>query len=194
MLNTLKYILLFCIVGLTGCASNDLHKDVELEAVANANVNLSGYKSYAWLMGADVLYDPDRQWQSRGIDYDAEVRFFINQELRDKGLKENNFKPELAVVYGLGVNMKSQRLVHDDAKNIDEIKNVPEGGIVIALVDVKMKKPVWIGRAKGALQNNNTIEQDEQRIKYVLSELFDRLYKPDRTVKGDARKLDASSI
>jgi hypothetical protein len=167
-----KAALILGSIVLSACANQKLHEDVQTQSVADPNVNLSSYSSYTWVLGADLLLDTQNQWKTRSFDLDSEVRFQVNKALREQGLQEKNHQPQLGMVYAIGINMDKERFVHDDHKDIDELKNVPEGGLVVALIDLKTRRPVWIGTGLAAIQEDNTDEQVKERLAYVIEEIF----------------------
>ncbi|QIZ75610.1 DUF4136 domain-containing protein [Ferrimonas lipolytica] len=173
MKNLIKAVLLIGAVALSGCASTSLHQDIKTKSATAQDANLASYSSYKWVLGKTALHDYNKQWKKRNYDLDSELRFLINKELRERGLKENKFAAELGVVYSIGVDMLHTETVHDDTKNIDELKNVPKGGLVIALIDMKTRKAVWVGTASAAIQEGNNAAQEDERISYVVEKMFE---------------------
>ena len=66
------------ILFITACAS-PLTQDIEVDADADPKANLAGYKTYAWLGSAAILYDPKGRWEPPEFDADAEIKFLIDR-------------------------------------------------------------------------------------------------------------------
>jgi hypothetical protein len=54
----------------------------------------------------------------------------------------------------------------------DYEQQIPVGTIVIDLVDVKLKRAVWQGRAKDAIDPNKSNEAREEQLIAVLKQLY----------------------
>ena len=65
----------FLFLSITACTS-PLVKDIEVDAEADPKANLAGYKTYAWLGSAAILYDPKGRWEPPQFDADADFRRF----------------------------------------------------------------------------------------------------------------------
>ena len=95
-MNRCKSVISAIVIGLfvTACATA-LTKDIKVDTETAPNANLSAYKTYAWIAAAQILNDPDGQWEPRKFDADAEIRFLINNELRKKGMTEVDRNPDM---------------------------------------------------------------------------------------------------
>ena len=65
----------FLFLFITGCST--LTQDIEVDAEADPKANLAGYKTYAWLGSAAILYDPRGKWEPPQFDADAEIKWLI---------------------------------------------------------------------------------------------------------------------
>ena len=70
----------FCLFALSACATAG--KDIRAVTVVDPKVNLDGYKTYAWLGGVGSVHDPKGLWTPVGFDFDSEIRFLVDTELR----------------------------------------------------------------------------------------------------------------
>ncbi len=72
-------VLLTSLLLVTGCATS-VTSDIKVDSEADATIKFSGYKTYAWLGSASILYDPAGKWEPPGFDADAEIKFLIDRE------------------------------------------------------------------------------------------------------------------
>ena len=70
MRKIIQFTSLAFIMLLTACTSTPT-KDIKVDAEADPKASFSGYKTYAWLASAQILFDPDGQWEPRNVDLDA---------------------------------------------------------------------------------------------------------------------------
>ena len=170
----------FLLLGLTvsyfflaGCASVATD-DIKIATEADPKANFSGYKTYAWLGSAGVLIDPEGKWKPADFDIDAEITFLINKELRDRNMLETENNPDLIVSYIMGVNMAALKKKMDPKTEIKILKNVPQGALIIALIDPESGFIIWAASATAEIINPGT-EQAKQRLEYATSEMFKQL-------------------
>ena len=160
---------------LSGCATIPTD-DIKIVSEADPKAKFSGYKTYAWLGSAGVLIDPEGQWKAADFDIDAEIAFLINKELRNRNMLETDKKPDLIVSYVLGVNMAALKKKVDPKSNITILKNVPQGALVVALVDAESGFVIWAASATAEIKNLGA-EQAKKRLEYVTSQMFKQLPK-----------------
>ena len=72
------------VLFLSACAT--LTKDIDVRSETAPGVNLANYKSFAWVASAEIINDPQGNWEPPNFDADAEIKFLLLKELRDKGL------------------------------------------------------------------------------------------------------------
>ncbi len=149
-----------------------LTNDIEVETHANPNVDFNKYKSYAWVGSAQIVFDPIGQWEQPTLDTDEEVKFNINQELRNRGLFEVQSNPDLLVAFAAGIDMTYLKLKEDPDSKKQVLTNVPKAALVVALIDAKTGYTVWFGFAEGEVQKQQTIENIRARIDYAVSTMF----------------------
>ena len=155
---------------LVGCSSVPVD-DIKVESEADPKVNFSGYKTYAWLGAAGILNDPQGQWEPPKFDADAEITFLIDQALRKRGITEVNENPDMLVAYALGVDMAALKLKQDPETEMHTLEQVPQGGLIVVLIDPETEFATWVSIATAELKG---VEPDiaKQRLKYAVSKMF----------------------
>ena len=179
-----------CIVLLSGCAhfNKDKQKtevtaqpvvnnmqDIQVDARTNPKTNLSGYKTYAWLGAAEALNDPTKKWQPPKMDVTGDVKYLIDRELRQKGINSTTVDPDLAVAFVVGVDMDALELKDDPATEGDVLENIPQGALIVVLIDVETGYAVWVGVAKANIIEGASSELVRERLDYAVSNMFDLL-------------------
>jgi len=154
----------------TSCAT--LTQDITTETHASPDVDFSIYNTYAWAGSAQIVFDPIGQWEQPTLDTDEEVKYNINQQLRDKGLFEAQSQPDLLVAFAAGIDMAYLELKEDPTSHKQVLINVPKAALVIALIDAKTGYTVWLGFAEGDVQKQQSIENIRARIEYAVKEIF----------------------
>lgn len=159
----------------TACAS-PLTQDIEIDAEVDPKANLAGYKTYAWLGSAAILYDPKGKWEPPEFDADAEIMFLIDRELRKQGMKEVAVNPDMIVGYAAGIDMEALQLVEDKQTKIQMLENVPSGSLVVVLIDGSTGNAVWAGAAVADIHQEISSEDARKRLDYAVSQMF-KLFK-----------------
>ena len=156
---------------ITACAS-PLVKDIELDAEADPKANLTGYKTYAWLGSAAILNDPRGKWEPPQFDADAEIKFLIDRELRNRGIKEVAVRPDLIVGFAAGIDMEALELVENKETKLQMLQNVPTGSLVIVLIDGVTGNPVWASAAVADVQQEISSDDVRKRLDYAVTQMF----------------------
>lgn len=167
-------LLALAVVMMTGCVSAVV-KDIKVDAQADPKAKFSGYKTYAWLGSAAILNDPHGQWEPQEFDADSEVKFLIDRELRKRGMAETTSAPDMIVAFAAGINMDALELKVDPETKMEMLTNVPQGGIVVPLIDGKTGVVIWVGVASGEVQEKPTPETVKKRLDYAVTQLFKKL-------------------
>ena len=138
----------FCLtIFLSACATTAT-QDIKVEAQADPKVSFSGYKNYAWLASAEILYDPEGQWEPKNIDIDSEVRFIVNRELRKRGMVEVTSNPDMYIAFAAGVDMTSLDIKENPESKEQVLANIPKAGLVIVMVDADTGFPQDSGHGR----------------------------------------------
>lgn len=171
MRKIIQFTSLAFIMLLTACTSTPT-KDIKVDAEADPKASFSGYKTYAWLASAQILFDPDGQWEPRNVDLDAEVQFMINSQLRKRGISEVSSSPDMFVAYAAGVDMTTLGLKESPETREKLIENIPSAALVVALIDADTGFVIWIGEAVGEVQEQADEATVRARIDYAINEMF----------------------
>ncbi len=169
----LKTLLLLSLVVLGACSSK--YKDIEVTAQADPKISFEGYQSYAWLGSSEILYDPNGQWEPKGMDIDAEVRFVINDNLRKRDMIEVTQNPDLLVVFAAGVDMMAMGLKKNPETKEEMMTNVPQSGLVVAFIDADTGFLIWRGVAEAEVANGLELKDTRKRIEYAIKKMFKQI-------------------
>jgi hypothetical protein len=174
MIKNLSYTLIAALLLLSGCASS-VTKDIEVATDADPKANFAGYKSYAWLGSAAIVFDDYGQWEPPKFDADAEIRFLIDRELREHGMVENASAPDMIVAYAAGIDMDSMEFKTVPESEIDVLRNVPRGALSVILIDAETGLAIWAGVATAEIQESPDVETTRLRLEHAVSTMFDEL-------------------
>ncbi|MHC4553145.1 MAG: DUF4136 domain-containing protein [Planctomycetota bacterium] len=171
----MKHFLVLLAIGmllLTGCSSSVQTDDIRIATQTNPKVNMSGYKTYAWVGSAAVLRDPSGKWEPPEFDADTEIKFLIDRELRSLGLSENVTVPDVVAAFAVGVDTEALDLKIDPETEMEVAENVPSGALLVVLVDPVSGYVVWAGAATAELMETPDTEMAKARLDYVVTEMF----------------------
>jgi hypothetical protein len=169
---TVTLLTLMLFIG--GCASS-VTKDIMVETDSDPKADLSGYKSYAWLGAAAIVFDEEGQWEPPQFDADAEIKFLIDRELRDHGMTEDSVNPDLVIAYAAGIDMDVMDIKIDPESEIETLENAPAGALVVIMIDADTGLAIWVGIATADIQENPTVESTKARLDYAVSKMFAEL-------------------
>ena len=161
---------------LTGCASS-VTKDIMVDAEADPKTNFTGYTTYTWLGSAAIVYDPDGKWEPPQFDADAEIKFQIDRQLRERGMVEDSVNPDVIVAFAAGIDMSSMEIDIDPKSNLTVLENVPLGALTVILVDANTGFAIWGGIATAEIQENPSQETIKKRLEYAVTSMFKNLPK-----------------
>ncbi len=173
-----KYIFaLFAVMLLVaGCASS-VTKDIMVDAEADPKTNFTGYTTYTWLGSAAIVYDPDGKWEPPQFDADAEIKFQIDRQLRERGMVEDSVNPDVIVAFAAGIDMSSMEIDIDPKSNLTVLENVPLGALTVILVDANTGFAIWGGIATAEIQENPSQETIKKRLDFAVTQMFKKLPK-----------------
>jgi hypothetical protein len=106
------------------------------------------------------------------MDIAGDIKYLINRELHKKGINSNPVNSELAVAYFIGINMDAMQLKDDPNTAGDVLENVPQGALVVALINVETGYVVWIGHAKANITEGASADLIRNRLDYAVSNMF----------------------
>lgn len=156
---------------LTACSTAPT-RDITVDAEADPKAGISGFKTYAWLATAQIVNDPEGQWEPHNVDIDAEVQFIINSELRKRGIAEVSTNPDMLVAYAAGIDMTRLGLKVNPESQEKLIENIPGAALVVALIDADTGYVIWIAEAVGEVQQQADEATIRARIDYAIKEMF----------------------
>lgn len=164
------------VLFLSGCTT--LTKDIEVRSETAPEVDLANYNSFAWVASAEIVNDPHGNWEPTGFDADAEIKFLLLKELRNKGLKETARNPDLLLIFAAGVNMENLELVKDPDSKISTLEEVPKGALLVVMIDPVSRHPVWAGMARGDVESGRSDEEVRRRLAFAIEKMFADWGKP----------------
>ena len=169
---TLKRLLLVALLvgSLTACAS--VTRDIRVETEAAPNADLGKYRTFAWLGSAEIVNDPQGNWEPPDLDADAEIRFLLNRELRNRGMREVASNPELVVAFAAGVNTDVFRIVENPQSKLYTLENAPKAALVVVFIDARTHYPLWVGTAVGEVKAGRTTKEVRKRIEYAVRRML----------------------
>ncbi|UCD30901.1 MAG: DUF4136 domain-containing protein [Desulfobacterales bacterium] len=173
-----NYLLISIIVLMlfAGCASVPT-KDIKVDVQSDPKADFSGYKTYTWLGTAAILNDPYGQWEPPQFDADAEIMFLIDRELHKRGMSKNTANPDLVIAFAAGVDMEALQLKVDTKTKMEFLENVPQGGLVVVLVDSRLGFVIWIGMATAEVQESPDTQTVKARLDHAVTQMFKKLPK-----------------
>ncbi|MFW2372042.1 MAG: DUF4136 domain-containing protein [Gammaproteobacteria bacterium] len=172
------HIFLFAsiVMFVSGCNSVPI-KDMQFDAQADPKAKFSAYKSYAWLGTAAIINDSYGQWEPPEFDADNEIKFLIDRELRKRGMSEDSVAPDLFISFAAGVDMDALGLKKEPDTQMKILDNVPQGGLVLAILDSDTGFVIWIGSVIGEVQPNMDAKSAKARLDYAVTQLLKKMPK-----------------
>jgi len=163
---------------ISGCASTTLTKDIDVNTQSAPGVDINKFKSYAWIATAQILNDPQGQWEPRAFDADAEIQFLIDRELRKRAVSQVDLNPDMLVAYIAGVDMEALELKEDPKQDMEVLQNNPKGALAVLFISPVNGKALWAGVAVANVEGKRSSEETKKRLDYAVSEMFRKLPKP----------------
>ena len=168
-----KFLVIISVLLLASCAT--VTQDIEVDAHADPKASFSGYKTFSWLASAQIVYDPQGQWEPPNMDIDSEVRFIVNRELRNLGMTEVSANPDVFVAFAAGVDMTSLDLKEHPESKEQHLVNIPKAALIVVLVDADTGFIIWLGEASGDADSSRSIEEIHTRVDYAVKQMFKRI-------------------
>ena len=162
---------LFCV----SCAHDTA--DIHAESSASAKYNLSELKTYAWWGAVGELYDPNGRWVPTNMDAASEIKWLIDRELRKRGYTEVSQDPELLVTFAVVVDMEALALVKSHADGSLKVANIPQGALMVELLDSETENIVWLGSADAEIRQYADEDIVKKRLDVAISGMFKGLPK-----------------
>lgn len=161
---------------LAGCATVQT-QDIKVDAQADPKANFSGYKTYGWLGAAAIVNDAYGRWEPPQFDADTEIAFLIDRELRKRGMSQISVDPDMVVAFAAGIDMDALQLKVNPTTEMNMVENVPQGGLMVALIDSDSGFVIWVGTATAEIQEDPDTKTVKARLDYAVSKMFKKLPK-----------------
>ena len=171
-----KSIFLLSISLVISACSFTPKDDIQVTTDIDPKINFSGYKTYEWLGSLGMFNDPAGKWKAVDFDMDSEIAILIDRELGKRGIEESMADADLLVMYLAGIDMEALQEKIDPQTRMKTIQNVPQGGLVIALVDSGTGYVVWVATATADIRNLPS-DQVQQRLDYAVTQMIKQLPK-----------------
>jgi len=169
-------LLLSVTLFFSGCAT--LTKDIDVNTETAPGVNLADYKTFTWVVSAQIVNDPHGNWEPPNFDADAEIKFLLLKELRARGLEETTREPDLLLVFAAGVDMQNLEFVKDPKTKMSSLEQIPKGALLVAMIDPATRNPVWVGTATGEVESGRSNEDVRKRLAYAVKKMLADWGKP----------------
>ena len=164
-------LLVMCLLLVSACTLFPT-SDIKITTESDPKVNFNGYKTYTWLGAASLLNDPFGLWKPPAFDTDAEIKFLIDRELRNLGMVESSIEPDLIVAFATGIDMDALELKTDETTQLDVLTRVPQGALVVVLIDSERGVPVWAGVATAEIQQHADAAMVRARLDYAVTQMI----------------------
>lgn len=166
------------ILLLNGCATKNLHMDIQVEANGNPKIQLHGYKTYVWVGATGLLNDPTNKWQTPTRNVAGDIENLIESEMRKLGLTlVDEQEADLAVAYFIGVDKGAMKLRKQPKTEFEILENIPEAALVVSIIDKKTGYVIWISKATAEIQQNISDQAIRKRLDYAISTMFAKIPK-----------------
>jgi len=168
-----RMITFLSIAALAACSS--VTKDIEVDAMADANVDFSAYQTYGWVAASAIVSDAYAQWEAPGFDPVVEIKTQVDAALQKRGMTEDSVDPDVLVAFSVGLDMDALGVKQDPDTDTQMLANIPQGGLALLMADSQTGYLSWIGVATGDVQDNPDDETVKKRLEYAVSELIKKL-------------------
>ncbi|MGH7462500.1 MAG: DUF4136 domain-containing protein [Longimicrobiales bacterium] len=141
----------------------------------DSGADFSRFHTYSWRNGTSAANG----------EVDKRIVDAVNRELQRKGLLETESGGDLAVLYHVSFERRLDIVAQDYldgpywrdwtrlpyAREVREIREIPEGTLVIDLVDARRNQLVWRGISVAELERDE--EDLDRNIGFVTAEMFE---------------------
>ena len=159
---------LLCVGTVLGCASS-----LKVDAGWDQNAKFASYKTWAWKPDGSIA---DPVWAKRFQDV-------LSDQLATDGLTQVGLgqSPDLWAAVHARLGSETRTMSYDPGwgygygawGSLDTFTyEVPAGSFVVDLVDVKLKRIVWRGKASDTIAQNKTNEEREKKLVSILAQMF----------------------
>jgi hypothetical protein len=83
----------------------------------------------------------------------------------------------LVIAFAAGIDMEALGLKVDSETKMDMLENVPQGGLVVVLVDRRSGFVVWVGVVTAELKESPDTQTVKARLDHAVTQMFKKLPK-----------------
>lgn len=149
--------------------------DIKVSSEFNPKTNFSGFKTYSWLSATEWVIDLTNKWKSPGFEVSKAIKELVDRELEKRDIIQTTTNPDLVVSFFLEIDMAATKLKTDPEMKVKILKDVPQGSLGIALVDVQAGYVIWMAQATAELQDNAPDSLKRERLDYAVTKIFEQL-------------------
>ncbi len=92
-------------------------------------------------------------------------------------MSESSSNPDVLVYYAAGINMDALELKFDSTLDSRVVENAPKGALIVALIDSRTERVIWIGSVTAQVQKNIDSATAKARMDYAVSKMMTELPK-----------------
>jgi hypothetical protein len=90
-------------------------------------------------------------------------------------MSESSADPDMSVAFAAGIDMDALGLKEDPDTKMDMLANVPQGGLVVVLVDNDSGFVIWVGLATAEVQQKPHAPTAKARLDYAVTQLLKKM-------------------
>lgn len=90
-------------------------------------------------------------------------------------MSESSTAPDLIVAFAAGIDMDALGLKLNPETKMNTLENVPQGGLVVVLVDSNSGFLIWTGVATGEIQQDVDAMMMKARLDYAVTQILKKL-------------------
>ena len=107
------------------------------------------------------------------MDVDAQLKFLINQQLRDLNLLQVKSDPDLYIIFSLGLDIENLEIKKNPDTELDILETIPKGALYVILIDAVTNYPAWVGKALGDVKRHPpSMEEAKARLDFAVYRMF----------------------
>jgi hypothetical protein len=163
------------VLSLAGCSSVDITTDYD------RSMDFATLKTYDWMSTSASAVTANQQaamFQTSIVN--KNIKNAVNEQLKTKGLSQDTANPDFYIVSHLGTQEKVNvtnygygygRWGAYGGGGVD-VQQYTQGTLILDFISAKTKELVWRGVASGALAQNPSPEQAQQKINDVVQAML----------------------
>jgi len=92
-------------------------------------------------------------------------------------MSENSDTPDIYVAFVAGVDMDALEIKESPDDKNAVLENVPQGGLLVVLIDADTGYVIWAGVATAEMLENSDTKTAKARLDYAVSQMLKKLPK-----------------